>query len=123
MRSLKLEGAPKSHAKLRVRMALRDLLIDKREQRRERRSPYIAAVAVYLGNENGEKVSAFVRDLSPSGIGLVHLTPMPVGRVVLKLQLTRNRIVPMQTEIMWSQEFADGWFASGGQFVDVLGDA
>ena len=122
MRSVKLEGAPKSHAKLRVRMALRDLLLDKREQRRERRIPYIAAVTVYLGHVNGEKVSAFVRDLSPSGIGLVHLMSMPLGRVVLKLQLTRNRIVAMQTEIMWSQEFADGWYASGGQFLDVLGD-
>jgi hypothetical protein len=117
---LRIEGAPKSNAKLRVRMALRDLLIDKREQRRERRIPYLASLTIWPTGERGGSFSAFVRDLSPSGIGLCHLVPMPTDHVVLTLQLPRERTVALKTQIVWCREFADGWFASGGRFVDVL---
>jgi hypothetical protein len=101
-------------------MALRELLTDKREQRRERRIPYLASVAISPIGFPGEKVSAFVRDLSPSGIGLVHLVPMKTVDFVLTLHLPRDRTVSMVTKIAWCREFADGWFASGGQFLDVL---
>jgi hypothetical protein len=120
VRTLKFEGAPKNNAKLRVRMALRELLTDKREQRRERRIPYLASVAISPVGIPGEKSSAFVRDLSPTGIGLVHLVPLHTDNVVLTLRLPRDRTVAVVTEIVWCRGFADGWFASGGRFLDVL---
>jgi len=120
MRMLQLEGAPKTDSKLRVRMALRELLTDKREQRRERRIPYLASVSISPVGSPGEKFSAFVRDLSPSGIGLVHLKPLPTVEVVMTLGLTRGRTAAMVTQIVWCNEFEGGWFASGGRFLDVL---
>ena len=120
MKALILEGAPKSDSKLRVRMALRELLTDKREQRRERRIPYLASVSITPFGVPGERISAFVRDLSPGGIGLVYLTPMQTDEVVVKLQLPRDRMVAMVTQVVWRREFADGWFACGGRFLDAL---
>ena len=120
MATLKLEGAPKSAAKLRVRMAIRELVAEKREQRRERRIPYLGAVTISPVASPAVKLSAFIRDLSPGGIGFVHLMQMPVGEVVVTLQLPRGRSVAMVTQIVWCRDFEDGWFASGGKFLDAL---
>jgi hypothetical protein len=120
MTSLRLEGGPKSEAKLRVRMALQELLGDQREARRERRLPYFGAATVTPAISPTVNLSAFVRDLSSGGIGLVHFMPLNVGEVVVTMQLSRGRSVQMVTEIVWCRDFADGWFASGGKFLDAL---
>ncbi|HEX3655095.1 MAG TPA: PilZ domain-containing protein [Pirellulales bacterium] len=120
MRTPRLEGAPKSEAKLRVRMALRELVADKREQRRERRIPYLDAVTISPVGVPAEKLSAFARDLAPGGIGLVHMMPLEEGEIVVTIRLPRGRTADVLTHIVWCREFADGWFASGGRFVDVL---
>lgn len=117
---LRLEAAPKSESKLHVRMALRDLLADKREQRRERRIPYLDVVTISPAGQPGEKLSAFARDLSPGGIGLVHRMPIALEEAVVTLKLPRGRTAAMVTQIVWCREFADGWYASGGRFLDVL---
>jgi hypothetical protein len=120
MTTLRLEGAPKTEAKLRVRMALQELVADQRETRRERRLPYFGAATVCPMASPTVKLSAFVRDLSPSGIGLVHFMPLNVGEVVVTLEISRGRSVAMLTEIVWCRDFNEGWFASGGKFVDVV---
>ncbi|HEY5313602.1 MAG TPA: PilZ domain-containing protein [Pirellulales bacterium] len=100
-------------------MALRELVADKREQRRERRIPYLDAVTISPVGAPAQQHSAFVRDLAPSGIGLVHMMPLPLGEVVVAIRLPRGRMAAMVTQIVWCRQFADGWFASGGRFLDV----
>ena len=94
------------------------LAIPPADRRTEQRVPYFAPVAIHLADAPGVSLSAFSKDISLSGIGLVHVMPVKAGRVQIALTLPSGRTVKLPTEIMWCRHHGNGWYTSGGRFVE-----
>lgn len=89
------------------------------DRRSEQRVPYFAPVAISLEENPGVSLSAFSKDISLSGIGLVHVMPIKAGPVQVALTLPSGRTVKLLTEIMWCRHHGNGWYTSGGRFVEA----
>ena len=110
-----------SAAEDRLMSALQEILDAPEWDRRAlRRVPYFCPVTVGLPETNTICFSAFAREVSATGIGLVHLMPLAHGEVVITLPLPSGHIVAMRAEILWCKDFGDGWYSSGGRFLDVF---
>ena len=51
---------------------------------------------------------------------MVHIMPVEKGEVIVSLLLPSGATVKLLTEIVWCKDFGDGWYASGGRFLDVV---
>ena len=90
------------------------------DRRSLRRIPYFGPVSLRLEGADSARLSAFARDLSTGGIGLVHLMPLENTEVVITLKLPSGQPIELLTQIRWCRSFGDGWYASGGEFLDVV---
>ena len=59
----------------------------------------------------------FIREVSQSGIGLVHNQSLDCGQVVLAIQDESGQAMELPTEILWCRPCENGLFISGGRFV------
>ena len=115
-----LDFLPTGVARHRVVSALAEIFDDRLDQRTAPRKSYFGPVAISLDGAPEVKLSAFARDVSPLGIGLVHIMPVREGEVVVSLELPSGNTIALRTEIVWCKNFGDGWYASGGRFIDVV---
>jgi len=102
--------------------ALHPLLVEARanEQREDRwgiRYPFFRTVSI--ATEDGEQHSAFSRDISASGIGLLHQVELPPCSAEISITSARGYAVQVRTRIVWCQSCGGGWYISGGQFVAI----
>ncbi|HVU88938.1 MAG TPA: PilZ domain-containing protein [Pirellulales bacterium] len=102
--------------------ALHPLLVEARanDQRDDRwgiRYPFFRAVSIT--GPNGEHYDAFSRDISASGIGLLHNVELPPGLVDIHISSARGYGLQVQTRIFWCQSCGEGWYISGGRFTSV----
>lgn len=118
--SPQLESTPWVVAQYRILAALGEILRDPcQEQRRSPRLSFFGPVSLRLPGSADTQMSAFARDISPAGIGLVHLMPVAEIELIVALSLPSGRGVLLRTEILWCRDYGNGWYASGGRFVDV----
>jgi hypothetical protein len=104
----------------RVLCALQELLDSSDWDRRtSRRISYFGPVTVGLPDVDYVTLSAFARDISPGGVGLVHLMPLEKGEVVIGLTLPSGKPLSLRTQICWCRDYSNGWYASGGRFLAV----
>jgi hypothetical protein len=106
-------------------MAIHELVLEaydegKRDRREEVRYPFFRSVTLQV---EGHRHPAFSREISASGIGLLHNVELPQGEVEVTLPSRRGHSVRMRTKILWCRRCSDGWYISGGRFVDVVGVA
>jgi len=90
-----------------------------KDNRRETdRHPFFRPVSVTPDNEKGNNYSAFSRDISLGGIGLLH--NMPLDTVEATLTITGNSPEPhkIRAKIQWCQPAGEGWYISGVEFLD-----
>lgn len=90
------------------------------ERRSENRTPYCCSVTLRLDEEGGVLMPAYIRDISPSGMGFKHGSPLEIGDVTAIFQLPDATEVQLRVRICWTRRLDDHWFISGGQFVDVV---
>ena len=90
----------------------------KQDRRTEPRYPFFRRISV--GLSEGHRYSAFTREISASGIGLVHNFELAPGEVELSIPSERGCVVRVRTRIVWCKPCGDGWFLSGGQFIGVM---
>jgi hypothetical protein len=90
------------------------------EQRAAPRTPYFGSVTISLAGEEVPRFSAFARDLSPLGIGLLHIMPLEPGQMVVSLRNAAGETLSLRTQIVWCEPAGDGWYTSGGRFLDVF---
>ena len=89
-------------------------------QRAHKREPFFGPVTVVVGDgENQRQFSCFSRDISPTGIGLLHNMPLPFGVVALTIRREVSQDVRLRGEVMWCQSCGEGWYTSGIQFTAV----
>jgi hypothetical protein len=87
------------------------------ERRSAERVPFFSAATIEL--KNGDSHAAFTRDISTPGIGLLHRLPIESGEVTVHIPFPSGMLA-QRTLILWCQEVGEGWYASGGHFLDRL---
>lgn len=90
------------------------------ERRGSDRSPFFGPVTISLVADECPKFSAFARDISPVGIGLLHIMPLEESEVVVNVPVGTRGWVTFRTQIVWCKPCGDGWYSSGGRFLDVV---
>ena len=100
-----------------VKRLLDDARDERGEQRAHTRQPFFGPVTIVV-EENGKQsdYSCFSRDISPTGIGLLHNMPLECGEVTLTIQ-RQSGDVRFRGEIMWCRPCGEGWYLSGARFI------
>lgn len=84
------------------------------ERRQEPRHPFFRRATIVRESSPGTRLSAFTREVSLGGIGLLHDYPLPQETVRV---IVSGESKPLTVEIRWCQSCGDGWFISGGRFA------
>jgi hypothetical protein len=64
--------------------------------------------------------TAFIRDISPSGVGLLHARPIAAQRFLVRFDLIGGDSITVVVRIAWNCSLGDFGHASGGTIVAVL---
>jgi hypothetical protein len=95
---------------------------DQSERRSERRHFMVVPVLAVPVDEQfrpiGDPTAIVTRDISSHGIGLVHLRPLELGLLALRMQLAGEE-VNVVIELAWSKPLGP-FELSGGRFVAKL---
>ncbi|MEZ6118260.1 MAG: hypothetical protein R3C28_17050 [Pirellulaceae bacterium] len=85
------------------------------ERRSEGRTSLLQPVIVKPQTDQ-HSLTAFSRDVSSSGIGLLHQFPLPPQSVTIYTNLEESEICQIDVEIQWCLPCSEGWYISGGRF-------
>lgn len=102
-------------------MAIHELVLEAhdegmRDRRSEVRCPFFRPVSVHAG---GNHYSAFSREISALGIGLLHNFELKLGEVEVAIPSKRGHTVRLRTRLMWCRPCGEGWYISGGVFLAI----
>ena len=87
------------------------------EQRLQQRTPLFHPV--FITADDGTTYTAFTRDLSKTGIGLLHCMPIEPQETIVRLQRANGAVVSLTVNITWCQSCGEGWYVSGGKLLDA----
>lgn len=90
---------------------------DQMDRRGAARYPFFRPVRIVPESGKFRKHTAFTRELSTTGVGLLHSMPLPPGMVTIMLSTQDGVLVRLPTEILWHRPCGEGWYVSGGKFV------
>lgn len=95
---------------------------DEDERRGDPRWPFFGPVTITLDHDPFPQFSAFARDISHLGVGLLHIMPLERGEVIVTIRGEEGEDpVALRTQVMWCKDCGEGWYISGGRFLDVVG--
>jgi hypothetical protein len=63
---------------------------------------------------------AHVRNISATGVGLIHKEQIDSSRYVLDFPLKTGKCLSVLVELSWQQRLADGAYHSGGKLIEVV---
>jgi hypothetical protein len=86
----------------------------KTDSRSEIRFPFFRRVSITVG---GSRCAAFTREISESGVGLLHKVELPPGEISVTIPTDNGPPVSVRTQIVWCEPCGHGWYISGGHFV------
>lgn len=66
----------------------------------------------------GDTFTTIAQDLSKTGIGFFHSSPITAKQVVIEFDGMPDR--GLLTKLIWCRFRRDGWYVSGGQFTKVI---
>lgn len=87
------------------------------ERRAHARHPFFRLVSISPNGDPSQRFSAFTRELSFSGVGLLHCMPVESGEVLVTIPSKQGNSVQLRTRILWCRSCGEGWYLSGGQFI------
>jgi hypothetical protein len=90
------------------------------ERRADSREPFFSPVTLTFPAEGQRQFSCFSRDISPSGIGLLHYMPVKPAAVVVTMPSKSRGNVRIRSQIMWCRPCGEGWYVSGARFLEVM---
>jgi hypothetical protein len=89
------------------------------ELRQSRRFPFFQPVSIDP-EQNGEFcLSAFSRDISAWGIGLLLRGPLSLKEVNLKIHFGESDEIPLSGTVRWCQPCGLGWYLAGISFKNA----
>ena len=90
------------------------------ERRTAAREPFFRPVTVTLMQTEAQQFSCFSKDISATGIGLLHCMPLPLGEVTLAIRSEAGEPVHIKSELVWCRFCGAGWYLSGALFLEML---
>jgi hypothetical protein len=90
---------------------------ENRDRRRDVRYAFFRPVSIEL--DDGHRYAAFSREISASGIGLIHNMDLPEGEIEISISSEAGYSIRVRTDIMWCQSCGEGWYISGGKFAGI----
>jgi hypothetical protein len=70
-------------------------------------------------NSAANTISADVRNISPSGVGLLHKDRIDGPQFWLHLELFNGETISVLVERLWQHRLPDGPYQSGGRFMEI----
>ena len=101
----------------RVRVMLEDAHAAQAERRLHDRTSFFTPV--FVSTEDGQTHTGFTRDVSRTGISLLHRLPIEPQRVNLLLTRPTGGVVEMTVNLTWCNTCGEGWYISGGGVCDA----
>ena len=89
------------------------------DRRAHERYPFFRPVTITGENSELRRFSAFSRDISSGGMGLVHNMPVVEGRVTLVIHTQSGEPVQLPGLIAWCRPCGEGWYMSGARFIET----
>jgi hypothetical protein len=90
------------------------------ERRAKGREPFFCPVTLTFQRDEHHQFTAFSRDISPSGIGLLHYGAVELGSVVVTISSNSCGVVRIGSHIDWCQPCGEGWYLSGARFRQII---
>jgi hypothetical protein len=95
------------------------------ERRRDRRFPYPHLITLTPLSDDGitptgSPLVAVGKQLSETGLGFFHSTPLPHRRMLVTLDLAPGRSIHLAIDLTWCRFTRYGWYESGGRFLRVV---
>ena len=87
----------------------------KRDRRSDVRISFFRPITIQLGD--GQRFSAFSRDISSAAIGLMHDRRIPLEEIELCIPRQEGYAVKVRARISRCEACGAGWYISGGEFV------
>ena len=89
-----------------------------RERRTAERLPFVRPALITIGRDKQTHIKATSKDLSHTGMGLIHEDALEVGRIgVLTIYRLHEEPLMIRAECRWCQPFCKSWFVSGWRFL------
>ena len=85
-------------------------------QRKERRYPFFRVATLEATVGACPPQPAFVRDISTTGIGLLHPRPLERGLVQVCLPARADQPLRLPVRVTWCRQAGADWYLSGGRF-------
>jgi hypothetical protein len=104
----------------RVVQAVAEIFENPPERRSNERRPFFGPVTLAHESNCHVCVSAFAKDVSSLGIGLVHIMPLDPGALIARIELPSGESISFRVQIEWCKDYGDGWYASGGRLLDLV---
>ncbi len=83
------------------------------------RLPFFHRATVRIEGLETTEISAFTKDISRTGIGLIHDVKLDSRTVTVEIQSVGGTVATVQAETVWSKPIGEGWNVSGMRFVGL----
>jgi hypothetical protein len=90
------------------------------ERRSKVRYPFFCPATLEWDGERPGRFSMFTRDLSRSGVGLLHAMELPLRTGRLIITPDEGDKVERAVEIAWCEPVGEGWYISGATFLEMI---
>jgi hypothetical protein len=68
----------------------------------------------------GEPLVVVGKHLSERGLGFYHPKPLPYRRMIACLEAADGRLVRLLVDLTWCRFSRQGWYESGGRFLQAV---
>ncbi|HBO45574.1 MAG TPA: hypothetical protein DD670_16920 [Planctomycetaceae bacterium] len=95
------------------------------ERRSDQRYPFPHLVHLTpVGEDNtpieGEMIVVVGRHISERGLGFYHTKPLPYRRMIVAFETSGGNWVRFLIDLTWCRFTRDGWYESGGRFLQAI---
>ena len=90
--------------------------VDKEDRRQDQRFPFFQPVTITAEHSRPVALSAFSRDISESGIGLLLYWPLKPGSANLVIHFDQDEPISVFGYVTWCRPCGQGWYVAGISF-------
>ena len=102
-----------------IRALIKDAVQGEHERRAAKRHPFVYPVSIHTPNQPPD--FGFSRDLSQTGLGLIHSSAWAAGTIAdLEIHGPSEKPVAFKSEVRWAREYGNGWYLIGWRFLSLV---
>lgn len=90
---------------------------DQMDRRGAARYPFFRPVMLASADAELGPHHAFTRELSTTGVGLLHSVKLTPGDITVTIVHDNGRLASLPAELLWCRPCGEGWYLSGAKFL------